>query len=118
MEIKQLDQENEDIIANDNGEICTPIKELLYSDACENIIKRFIDTLHSQDLHLLNSIGFDVKTKEGRDQLIRLLQTLCDYPIEQVANLIPQAKCFLQKSQRRNLYMFVEELNDFWHLYR
>jgi hypothetical protein len=46
--------------------------------------------------------------------LIRLLQTLCEYPIEQVANLIPQANCFLEKTQRKNLHEFVEGLSDFW----
>ncbi len=118
MEIKQFDRENEDIIIHGDGKICTPIKELLYSDACEDIINRFIDNLHNQDSPLLNSIAFEMKTEEGLDQLIRLLQTLCEYPLEQVANLIPQANFFLQKSQRKNLCKFVEELNDFWHSFR
>ncbi len=119
MEIKQFGRENENIIIHGDGENCTLlIKELLYSDACEDIINRFIDNLHSHSSPLLNSIGFEVETEEGRDQLIRLLQTLCDYPLEQVANLIPQANCFLQISQRENLCKFVEELNDFWHSFR
>ena len=118
MEIKKFDQKNEDIIVHGNGKICTPIKELLYSDACEDIINRFITNSHSQDSPPLNLTGFEVKTEKGRDQLVLLLQTLCEYPVEQVANLIPQANCLLNKSQRKNLCKFVEGLHYFWHSYR
>jgi hypothetical protein len=54
MEIKQFGQENEDIIRHGDGKTCTPIKELLNSDACEDIINQFITNLHSQDSPLLN----------------------------------------------------------------
>lgn len=112
--IKRFDQEGRQIIIHTDGRICITKRELLHSDAFDEIVDLFIDHLHSQDSPLLDSMDISLKNKQDRDILNHLLRTLSDYPLEQVANLTPQANSFLEDSKRKALHTFVEELYNFW----
>ncbi|MDR4507610.1 MAG: hypothetical protein MRJ65_05120 [Candidatus Brocadiaceae bacterium] len=114
MVIKEFVQEGSQIILHTDGEICNEKRELLHSKGFEVVINLFIDNLRNYDSPLLHSIGLELNTKNDRNKLINILRTICEYPLDQIADILPQNDYLLQPSHRRELLRFVEMLYDFW----
>ncbi len=114
MAIKKFEHQDNQIIVHTNGDVCTSKRQLLNSEAFDNVVEMFIENLRLQDSPLLESIGFELERKTEVSRLINILRATCEVPLEQVARVCSNAACFLEQPERNALHLFVETLYDFW----
>ena len=114
MAIKGFKQEANQIIIHTDDHVCSTKQELLHSDIFLRVIEQYIDRLQDCHAPLLKALPFDVTTREGRALLLGTLRSLCDFPLEQLADSLPQGGKVLDHGTRKALDEFVADLYNFW----
>ena len=114
MAIMLFHQESKQIIIHIDDCVCSTKKEVLHSGIFLRIVAQYIERLNDCQSPLLNALPFDVATREGRALLIGTLRSLCDFPLEQLAESLPDGDAILGHSTRKALDEFVEGLYNFW----
>ena len=114
MGIKRFNQEADQIIIHTDDAICSTKKEILHSDIFLHIMDQYVERLQDRQAPLLGDFPFDITSREGRSLLIGTLRSLCDFPLEQLAQSLPQGDEILAPRSRKALDEFVNGLYDFW----
>lgn len=112
MPIKNLEQENNQIILHTTGIVCSTSRELASSEAFEIIIGNYVEKLREKDSPILSNLSSDGKGDIDIQRLVALLRTLTAVPLEQVVKILPYAESYLEK--RKTLHELVEGLYNFW----
>ncbi len=114
MALKWFNQENNQIIMHTNEAVCSTKQEVVHSDIFLHIIDQYIERLQKCDSPKLAALPFDATTREGRYLLVSTLRSLCDFPLERLAQSLPQGEDILAPAARQALDEFVAGLYDFW----
>lgn len=117
MAIKRFVRNKKQCIIYTDGKICDSKREVLHSDLFENMVGLFIKEQLHNDSTLLDALGIDLATERGPRQLVNILRTLCEHPLQQVVTILPAAEIFLQADRWTALHEFVERLYDYWRSY-
>jgi hypothetical protein len=102
------------VVIHSDGERYDSKSRFIQSNLFRNLIELFVERLEQQGGKLLSSTGFDLRCEGDREQLLQVLQRLCDRSLEDVARDLPSAASLLDQEKRIALHQFVERMYDFW----
>jgi hypothetical protein len=100
------------IILHTDGILCGATTEVVGSRAFQAVLNIFLDHLIEKEDALLDSLGPDIGTSEGRSRLMMLLRHLSETPFIHAVKAVPGAKPYAESP--RTLHLFVETFYDFW----
>jgi hypothetical protein len=109
-----MELEHGQIILHTDGGICSSKKELLWSGVFHRILGLYIQDLIARNPSLTEVIGLDLSGMAEDGFLLDLLRSLGEATIERVAEVIPEARRFLEPGPRTALHELVEGFYDFW----
>ena len=100
------------IILHTDGILCGTTTEVASSRAFHTVLNIFLDHLIEKEDALMDGLGPDIGTSEGRSRLMTLLRHLSETPCTRAVKAVPGAKPIAESP--RTLHRFVEKFYDFW----
>jgi len=102
------------IVLHAVGEVCHDTPELLRSNTFKCVVVAYCDHLSERGSRLIAPFVSDSAGHDRWTNVVRLLKTLANEPINRVVAQFPQWTWLDDKEGRLELHAFVEDLYNFW----
>lgn len=110
--MQRIEREGHQIILHSQGEVCHSTQRLVNSRTFHRILVDFVNELATRDSSLIKELGINLSNKQDDNPFVNLLRMVALFPLDQVAEMIPEARFYLDK--RAELHEFVESLYNYW----
>lgn len=117
MATKRFVQEKRQIIFHTEGMICSTPAQLFQSDGFKRIVALFMKKSAKKNCFIKEIRNSGLLKKSSSLHLTRLLKMLTEMPLKDIVKHYPEAKPLLKPEMLKSLYLFVEELYNFWRTF-
>ena len=112
--VKRCTIEKQQVVLHTERQICYDKRELLSSHVFKRIVAEYCDGLCERESPVVEPIREACGGGDGWKEVVRLLQSLSDEPLDTVVRRLPRWATFTTIEGRSILHAFVEGLYDFW----